>query len=309
MIENKHLRSYLQVLDLGSFSTAARSLNIAQPALSQHVQKLEEKLSTRLLNRGSRGVTPTPDGHVFAQRAREILSLVDGAERLFQTSAQDLIGEVRLGLPGSVCPVLAPELLLEARARFPGVSLIVTELMSGDLAELLRAGRVDAAILFNVQETDDYTSEQLFVEKMHLVGAPDAPLLQSDHVQADTLPRIDLVGTYPPHGLRLLLERWSSEYGLALNFKFEADAPSVLVRMAARGECYTIVSKAAIAHEISNGVIAATEVTNPPIERFGCFCSSKRVPPNRARDAMVELIRSVAKRLVTEGNWPGASAC
>ena len=308
MIENKHLRSFLQVLDLGSFSKAARSLNIAQPALSQHVQRLEEQLGTRLLDRGARGVTPTADGRKFGQRARDILSLVDGAERLFQTSDQDLIGDVRLGLPGSVCPVLAPELLLQARAKFPGVSLIITEMMSGDLAELLRAGRVDAAVLFNVQETDDYTSEPLLIEKMHLIGPPDMPLLQSGRVQADDLRRIELVGTYPPHGLRLLLERWSSEFGVPLTFRFEADAPSVLVRLAARGDCFTIVSKAAIAHEIATGVIAAAEVHTPSIERLGCFCSSKRVPRNRARDAMVDLIRSVAKRLVAEGNWPGASA-
>ena len=111
MIENKHIRSFLQVLDLGSFSKAARSLNIAQPALSQHVQKLEDQLGTRLLIRSARGVVPTPDGRAFERRARDILSLVDGAERLFQVGDQDLFGEVRLGLPGSVCPVLAPELL------------------------------------------------------------------------------------------------------------------------------------------------------------------------------------------------------
>ena len=308
MIENKHIRSFLQVLDLGSFSKAARSLNIAQPALSQHVQKLEDQLGTRLLIRSARGVVPTPDGRAFERRARDILSLVDGAERLFQVGDQDLFGEVRLGLPGSVCPVLAPELLLQARAQFPDVTLIITEMMSGDLAELLRAGRVDAAMLFNVQETEDYTSEPLLVEKMHLIGVPDAPLLQAAQVQARGLSDIDLVGTYPPHGLRLLLERWSSEHKLPLDFKFEADAPSVLVRLAARGDCYTIVAKAAIAHEISSGLIAAAEIVTPAIERLGCFCTSKRVPPSRARDAMVNLIRSVATRLVTTGKWPGASA-
>lgn len=308
MIENKHIRSFLQVLDLGSFSKAARSLNIAQPALSQHVQKLEDQLGTKLLDRSSRGASPTPDGREFGRRARDILSLVDGAEHLFKASDQDLFGEVRLGLPGSVCPVLAPELLVQARAQFPDVNLIITELMSGDLAELLRAGRVDAAVLFSVQETEDYTSEPLLVEKMHLIGAPDAPLLQTGWVNADDLCDIDLVGTYPPHGLRLLLERWSSECELSLNFKFEADAPSVLVRMAARGDCYTIVAKAAIAHEIVSGLLAAAKIDNPSIERVGCFCTSKRVPPNRARDAMGDLIRSVATNLVATGNWPGASA-
>lgn len=116
MIKNKHIPSFLQVLDLGSFSKAAESLNIAQPALRQHVQKLEDQLGTKLLERSSRGVAPTPDGREFGRRARDILSLVDGTERLFQVGDLDLFGEVRLGLPGSACPVLAPELLVQARA-------------------------------------------------------------------------------------------------------------------------------------------------------------------------------------------------
>ncbi|MEL6809218.1 MAG: LysR family transcriptional regulator [Pseudomonadota bacterium] len=308
MIENKHIRSFLQVLDLGSFSKAARSLNIAQPALSQHVQKLEDQLGTKLLDRSSRGVTPTPDGREFGRRAREILSLVDGTERRFRAEDKDLFGEVRLGLPGSVCPVLAPELLVQARTRFPDVTLVITELMSGDLAGFLQEGRIDAAVLFNVQETDDYTSEPLLVEKLHLIGAPASPLLRAGEVEAAALQGVGLVGTYPPHGLRLLLERWSSEFELPLHFQFEADAPSVLVRLAARGDCHAIVAKAAIAHEIDSGLLGAAEIKSPSIERVGCFCTSKRVPPNRARDVMVDLIRSVSTDLVATGKWPGATS-
>lgn len=71
MIENKHIRSFLRVLDLGSFSKAARSLNIAQPALSQHVRKLEDALGTQLLDRSAHGVSATANGAILApMRAR-----------------------------------------------------------------------------------------------------------------------------------------------------------------------------------------------------------------------------------------------
>lgn len=307
MIENKHIRSFLRVMDLGSFSKAAKSLNIAQPALSQHVQKLETALGSKLLDRTARGVSPTAAGREFSGRAREILSLVDSAERRFRADEEQLFGEVRLGLPGSVCPVLAPTLLVKAKAAFPEVNLIVTELMSGDLADLLREGRMDAAVLFNVQETDDLTSEPLLVERLHLIGAPDAPLIQAATVTSKEVSNVPLVGTYPPHGLRLLLERWSSEFDISLNFEFEADAPSVLVRLAASGACYSIVAKAAIAHEISSGQLATAEICTPPIERTGCLCTSKRIPPDRARDAVVSLVKAVASDLVKSGEWPGAS--
>lgn len=133
-------------------------------------------------------------------------------------------------------------------------------------------------------------------------------MVQTGTVSANDISSVPLVGTYPPHGLRLLLERWSSEFGIPLNFAFEADAPSVLVRLAASGECYSIVAKAAIAHEISSGQLATADICSPPIERTGCLCTSKRIPPDRAREAMVTLVKSVASDLVKIKQWPGAKA-
>jgi LysR family nitrogen assimilation transcriptional regulator len=308
MIENKHIQSFLRVMDLGSFSKAAKSLNIAQPALSQHVQKLENALGSKLLDRTARGVTPTAAGREFSGQAREILSLVHTAERRFRAEERELFGEIRLGLPGSVCPVLAPTLLVRAKEEFPQVNLIVTELMSGDLAEMLREGRMDAAVLFNVKETEDYTSEPILIERLNLIGAPGDPILQNDTVDAHEIGTLPLVGTYPPHGLRLLLERWANEFEVPLNFKFEADAPSVLIRLAASGAGYSIVARAAIADEVSSGILSAAEIIAPAIERSGCICSSKRVPPDRAREKLVSLVKSTAKDLVHNGQWPGAVA-
>lgn len=306
MIENKHINSFLRVLDLGSFSKAARSLNIAQPALSQHVRKLEEALGTKLLDRGSQGVTPTAAGREFSSRAREILALVHRAERRFRAGEDQLFGEIRLGLPGSVCPVLAPPLMIKAADSFPNVKLIVTEHMSGDLTEMLREGRLDIAILFNVQETDDFTAEPIVVESLDLIGARDAELVQEEKVHAKKLSNAPLVGTYPPHGLRLLLERWSSEVDIPLEFIFEADAPSVLIRLAASGRCYSIVSSAAITHEIVAGELGSAKIIDPPLERTACLCSSKRLPPDAAREAILNLINNMATELVLKGAWSGA---
>ncbi len=305
MIENKHLRSFLRVLDLGSFSKAARSLNIAQPALSQHVRKLEDALGTVLLERSAHGVRPTAAGRDFSASAREILSLVETAERRFKSGADQLFGEVRLGLPGSVCPVLAPPLITAAASRFPNVRLVISEFMSGDLAVMLREGRMDVAMLFNVSESDDYTSEPLVTEALHLIGAPDAPLVRDDRVPARKLVDVPLVGTLLPHGLRLLVERWSTSSGIALTFAYEADAPTVLVRLASSGVCYSLVSKAAIDREITAGQLASAEVVDPPIERTACICSSKRMPPDAARDEIVRLVRETALSLVSEKQWPG----
>ncbi|WP_136442819.1 LysR family transcriptional regulator [Pacificoceanicola onchidii] len=303
MLDNKHLRSFLRVLDLGGFSRAARSLNIAQPALSQHVRKLEEQLSVTLLDRSAHGVTATPAGRQFAIRARQILELVDVAEREFKSGPEALFGEVTVGLPGSVCPVLATRLIVETRQRFPNIKLVVSELMSGNLADQLRDGRMDMAILFNVTESDDFTSEPVAREALHLVGPPDDPRLAGETIAASALLGLPLVGTRPPHGLRLLIERWINAHDMPLTFAVEADAPTVLVDMAAQGMCYSILSHAAIQEKARSGVLSSAEIVSPPIERKACLCTSKRLPPNPAREEIQKLFHSVVTSVVRRGEW------
>ncbi len=305
MIENKHIRSFLQVLDLGSFSRAARSLNIAQPALSQHVKKIEEDLGVRLLDRKPGGVTATEAGREFSRHARSILSMVDEAERRFRSSATNLFGEVSVGLPGSVCPVLAPPLLLAARERFPDIKLRLSELMSGDLEVMLREGRMDVALLFNVNETDDYSALPLVHEKLHLIGAPDAALVQGGQVAVADIVDVPLVSTRAPHGLRLQLEKWAATTDIKLNFSVEANSPSVLVKMASMGVCYSIVSLAALEAEIQLGTLATAEIIDPPCERVACLCASKRVPPDTAREAILTLTRDLIIELVRTSKWRG----
>ena len=305
MLENKHLRSFLRVLDLGGYSRAARSLNIAQPALSQHVKKLEEQLGVTLLDRSAHGVSPTYAGRQFAEHARQILELVERAERSFDAGPQALFGEVKLGLPGSVCPVLAMPLITRIRDSYPNIRLIISELMSGDLADLLRDGRMDLAILFNTSETEDFTSEPLVRESLCLVGPPDDPALDQDTIAAEGLTNFRLVATRPPHGLRLLIERWMNETGIGLTIEYEADAPSVLVGMAAQGICHTIISPTAVRHDIEDGRITAAEIIDPRIDRTACLCGSKRLRSDAAREVVHDVIKQVASDVVATGDWKG----
>ena len=75
----RQLRYFLAVVDAGSFSGAAAVVNVAQPALSLHVKKMEEALDTPLLLRGAQGVTPTEAGLLLAARARRLLVDFDQA--------------------------------------------------------------------------------------------------------------------------------------------------------------------------------------------------------------------------------------
>ena len=73
----RQLRYFVKIVEAGSFSRAAATIHVAQPALSQQIAELEERLGLKLLQRSARGVTPTAAGEVLFREASSILHQLD----------------------------------------------------------------------------------------------------------------------------------------------------------------------------------------------------------------------------------------
>jgi LysR family nitrogen assimilation transcriptional regulator len=102
----RQLRYFLAIVEEGSISNAAKRGNVAQPALSVHMRKLEAELGAQLLVRGPRGVTPTEAGDLLANRARTLLSDMERSKEEVRSLGQEPVGTVRLGLPGTISSIL-----------------------------------------------------------------------------------------------------------------------------------------------------------------------------------------------------------
>lgn len=90
------MATYLRVVDTGSFSAAARQLNLGQPAVSKIVAQLESRLKTSLLTRSTHGLTPTEAGQRFYERAQVALQEADEAELAARGAGKGLSGKLRI---------------------------------------------------------------------------------------------------------------------------------------------------------------------------------------------------------------------
>lgn len=91
------MKMFVRVVETGSFSAAARYLNVGQPAVSKSVAQLEERLGVCLVMRSTHGLTPTDAGRNFCERARRALEEVEEADRAARGSDADLSGRLRIG--------------------------------------------------------------------------------------------------------------------------------------------------------------------------------------------------------------------
>jgi len=90
------METFVLVVDAGSFSAAARRLNIGQPAVSKLVAQLEERLGVKLLARTTRGLTATEAGFNYYQRARRSIEEADEAETAARGAGTSLTGKLRI---------------------------------------------------------------------------------------------------------------------------------------------------------------------------------------------------------------------
>jgi DNA-binding transcriptional LysR family regulator len=149
-VEIRHLRYFLAVSEELHFRRAAERLHIAQPPLSQAIQKLEGALGVRLLDRTSRAVAPTEAGVVFAEEARKILA---GLERAVSRARSAANGQTRprIGCVTHLPTVQVHRFLGALHRRDPSVRAQVTHVVTVEQLPRLRTGELELGILYHVE--------------------------------------------------------------------------------------------------------------------------------------------------------------
>ncbi|MGI4939851.1 MAG: LysR substrate-binding domain-containing protein, partial [Janthinobacterium lividum] len=167
----RRLQFLVRVIDTGSITRAAAALRIAQPALSQHMQTLERSAGTQLLFRQKDGVTPTEAGLIAYRNAKLLTRQLERARLEVRTLAAVPTGRVTVGIaPHSHARRLIQPLLRSATDRYPEILLHISENFEGVLANDLRMGRMDMALLYETTPRPGFKSQPIAREPLYLVG-------------------------------------------------------------------------------------------------------------------------------------------
>lgn len=138
------LRSLIAIAESPSFEHAAEKLHKSQPALSQHIQRLETQLEAPLLVKSGRRKVLTEQGEWLLEYARRIIAINDEAWRAMR--APHVRGAIRFGVPPDIADAILPQLLTKIAGRFPAVRLEVHVNRSPGLMESLLRGDIDLAV-------------------------------------------------------------------------------------------------------------------------------------------------------------------
>jgi DNA-binding transcriptional LysR family regulator len=186
-MELRHLRYFVAIAEEHSFTRAAERLWVAQPGLSSQIRRLESELGIRLFDRHTRGVSLTPAGELFLERARAVLAAADEARSTGRDLELGVAGTVRLGLAAETAARPLGRLLSSFGHDHPGVEVTVFESYAGTVVRELRDGRLDAVVVPSASGAADLRSVRLGSEPWVVLAGREHHLGEPGPIQAAEL--------------------------------------------------------------------------------------------------------------------------
>jgi DNA-binding transcriptional LysR family regulator len=240
------LRLYLNILDTGNITAGAARSHLSLAAASARIRAMESSLGTEFLQRGRRGVTPTPAGKALARHARVLLQQAQRMQQDLVEYANGVKGQVRLLCNTTAITEYLPELLADFLREHPNLDIDLQELPSARITHALRQGAADLGIVSDAVDITDLQTCAFRDDPLVLIMPNEHPLAQASSVSfADTL-HYDYVGLNANSALAVYLEEQALHAGSRMQIRIRADGFDGVMRMVGRGAGLAIVPLAAI---------------------------------------------------------------
>ncbi|MDF0605668.1 LysR family transcriptional regulator [Neisseriaceae bacterium TC5R-5] len=294
-MDSKQLEYFVQVAELGSFTKAANTLNIAQPALSRKIRQLEVELHQTLLLRNGRGVSVTEAGKVLLEHGRGVLHQLERTREAMGRVRGTLAGHVVLGLPPSLSRILSVLLARAFREVMPHASLSICEGLSVDMQESLRNGRLDLALLYNPVPSPDIDIIPLCEEPLYLVER-----VVSTHTAAavtlSELAQTPLVIPSRPHAIRMLIEAALAAQGYHPQIAFEIDSVPAILELVADGLGGAVLSRLAVMCFEPSRALQMRAIGMPAVTTYLALASSSRRAMTLTQRTMLDLVQRLVQQ-------------
>lgn len=288
-MEMHQLRYVVAVARTGNFSRAAEQCHVAQPSLSQQIQKLEDELGERLFDRMKREAKLTAHGEIFLRRAVSILDEVEAARREASDSKNVISGTIALGILPTIAPYLLPGVLSAFRAEFPEVEVIAQEETTAQLLKLLLACEIDFAIASQPIPTDRFGLHELFTEELLLALPPAHRLTRRRTIAASDLEREQLIVMKEGHCLGDQVLGFCNRRDVQPKISFRSAQLETIQALVHAGLGLSLIPAMA-AQSSRSDLPEYRSMQSPKPTRKVVAVWPKQRPPNRAANEFLQVI-------------------
>ncbi len=263
MLDIDEVQIFLAAAEAGSFSAAARRLQMSQPAVSMQIRSLEKRLGGKLFSRAGRHIRLTEAGEALIPMARELVHLSTYAEETIASLQGQIIGLLKLACSTTAGKYVLPRLFAGFVARYPGVR-VTCHVVSGELAlDLLRQGEAHIVITSLREPYKDLEYRPLITEPVVLITPPDHCWARRGLITVDELTQGRFIAREVTSGTQQAVIQALAEHDLplsALNTVMTLGNSEAIYLAVAEGIGVAFVSRRAAAEGIASGRVAEVAV-------------------------------------------------
>ncbi|MDC0738924.1 LysR family transcriptional regulator [Cognatishimia sp. SS12] len=228
----RNLRLFMKIAELGSISSAAQALGMAQPVLSRHLRALETEVGTKLFDRHSKGVTPNANGQKLLEAAQSIDANYKSALRSLTDALGATKGTARIGATPSWLHRLVPTAIARVSATHPAARISVTSAPAETLLNKLLKGQIDFA-LGPIEIKSDYAGlldvEPMWETEFTVFAAADHPAVHGGEKPLSELAAMEWALPRHTYARRKFDTVFAAKTGVSPTPRIEVDNPGMVL--------------------------------------------------------------------------------
>lgn len=283
-------RIFNVVCQNNSFSGAAKTLFMTQPAISQAIMQLEKELGTHLFYRTPKGVTLTNEGrllHDYVKSALGILEVGEGKMLEFQNLTT---GELRIGVGDTISRYFLLPYLEAFYTKYPSIKLKVLNGTTSDIVAFIKAGEADVGIC-NLPVHDEQLRVLPCKDVQDIFVCGEKYINMTQHpISLDFLMKMPLIFLEKNANSRNYVESYLTAKGYTISPEFELGSHDLLLEFAKINLGIACVTKEFSTDYLQKGIVHEIKLEEPIPKRSIGICYLQSVPLSRATKKFIELM-------------------
>ncbi len=303
LLDSRQLKAFQELAQQGSFTGAARSLNLTQSAISHSIKALEVALDTTLFDRLGKTVRLTQAGEVLLRHADRILSRMGRAQEDLALLARPGHGRLRVGATVTISQYVLPSVLRELRESFPAFELSVSTDDSPGLVRMLENGEIDVAVAMETSSAAKASRRPLFEDRIQMALSPLHPLASLKTIRPEDIAGESFIFYSQRSETYRLLERQFHQSGIRPRNSLQVGSMAAIKEMAKIGMGVGLLSPWVAEEEIERGTLVFCDPPWEPFTRQWFIHRDPRHEPRMIEEVFAGIAKNVVETLLirTEG--------
>jgi len=268
----QQLESLIVLVEVGSYTKASANLFLSQSSLTKHIQNMEDAAETKLVQRGSTGITLTPEGQILYDYAKRLTKLRDEArDRVERLKNQDS-GHIYIAASTTPATYLLPQLLAHVLPMHTEIKVHIQMHDSDEVLQMVLNNQAEIGFIGKETLNKKIVSEQLCRDKLVLAVYPNHRLARQQSVTIDELAQEAFVIREHGSGTRAIFEEFLQQHSgnrlSQFNVICEMGSTEAVKEAILAGLGISILSIFAVKRELQQGLLIPVDIVDCSMERY-----------------------------------------